>query len=128
MHPSPSALNETALLRLQELGGNQLVSEMIDLFLTHAPRLIEAARAGCFARDSAAVLRAVHSLKNNASVLGVEDLRQLAYEFEMLLREEEHLEQLPERLAALQDSISSAARALLERRRSLHEASAAGRI
>jgi HPt (histidine-containing phosphotransfer) domain-containing protein len=121
MHASPSALDEAALHRLEQLGGNQLVGEMIDLFLVHGPRLIETAWAGWFAQDFAAIQRAIHSLKTSAGTLGAEYLRRLAQDFELALRTEALPQQVPERIEALNDGIQLAAIALRERRQGLYQ-------
>ncbi len=50
------------------------VSDLIDQFLTDAPELVEAARAGVASGDAGEVRRALHTLTSNAATFGATDL------------------------------------------------------
>jgi HPt (histidine-containing phosphotransfer) domain-containing protein len=72
------------LARLEELGGDSFVSEMIGLFLETTPQRLQAARDGLSAADLEAVEHAVHSLKSSAGNLGADEVQDLAGRLETL--------------------------------------------
>ncbi|MGK7311106.1 MAG: Hpt domain-containing protein [Candidatus Longimicrobiales bacterium M2_2A_002] len=72
------ALDDSALARLDRIGGGSFIVEMIDLFLENAPIRLEAARAAHDAGDLATLHRAVHSLKSTAANLGARSLQRAA--------------------------------------------------
>ena len=74
----------SALEMLKRLGGDKLVSDVIDVFTANAPRLIFAARAGAEANNGDAVARSLHSLKSSAGQLGAARMQQLCAKGEML--------------------------------------------
>lgn len=78
----PCPLDPLALTRLRRLGGDRFLREMIELFLEHVPKRIEAACAGVRQGDLLAVERAGYSLNSSARNLGVTELRELAFEIE----------------------------------------------
>ena len=55
-------------------GDTTFVSDLIDQFLTDAPELVEAARAGVASGDAGEVRRALHTLTSNAATFGATDL------------------------------------------------------
>ncbi len=73
-----------AVARLHELGGVTFVREMIDLFLSHGPTRLEAARRGEQAGDWPAVEQAAHSLKSSAANLGAVSVQDLCDRIESL--------------------------------------------
>jgi HPt (histidine-containing phosphotransfer) domain-containing protein len=72
------------LARLEELGGDSFVCEMIGLFLQTTPQRLQAARDGFSAGDLEAVEHAVHSLKSSAGNLGADEVQDLAGRLETL--------------------------------------------
>jgi GAF domain-containing protein/CheY-like chemotaxis protein/HPt (histidine-containing phosphotransfer) domain-containing protein len=70
------SIDEKALTRLSEgTGGDEgFVSELIGQFLTEAPGLAAAMRAGLDAGDADGVRRAAHTLKSNAATFGANEL------------------------------------------------------
>jgi HPt (histidine-containing phosphotransfer) domain-containing protein len=58
------------------------MDEIIRTFLATAPALVEDAAAASAARDARAFLRAVHTLKTSAGMLGAGELSRLAREAE----------------------------------------------
>ncbi|MEP6759331.1 MAG: response regulator, partial [Actinomycetota bacterium] len=76
----PDAADQTietdVLARLSEgVGGDAaFVSELIEQFVTDAPALVAAARAGIETSDEAEVRRAAHTLKSNAATFGARQL------------------------------------------------------
>src|SRR2546423_826524 len=49
--PAPETVDARTVERLRRFGGTELVRDMIDLFLTHVPVRVEAARRGPAAAD-----------------------------------------------------------------------------
>jgi HPt (histidine-containing phosphotransfer) domain-containing protein len=77
-------LDPAALERLRELGGEALLSKMIDLFLENTPKRIQAALEGERTGNWHEVERAAHSIKSSAANLGLGGLRSLADQVEGL--------------------------------------------
>ncbi|MBL8795062.1 MAG: Hpt domain-containing protein [Planctomycetia bacterium] len=69
---------------LTDLGGEELLAEMIDLFREQAPLKLHEARTALAMGDLHTVNRATHSLKSSAANLGAERLRMLAARVERL--------------------------------------------
>jgi HPt (histidine-containing phosphotransfer) domain-containing protein len=74
----------TALRRLHEAGGADLVQQMVRLFLEHTPSRITILRSGLDGGDRAEMERAAHSMKSSAAHLGLESLRSQAARIEEL--------------------------------------------
>ncbi|HEX9123624.1 MAG TPA: response regulator, partial [Actinomycetota bacterium] len=70
------SIDPAALRRLLEnMGGDrELVSELVEQFLSDAPGLVAAARRGLEAGDADEVRRAAHTLKSNAATFGANEL------------------------------------------------------
>jgi CheY-like chemotaxis protein len=70
------SIDEMALTRLSEgTGGDEgFVSDLIEQFVTEAPDLVAAMRAGLDAGDADGVRRAAHTLKSNAATFGANEL------------------------------------------------------
>ena len=81
------ALDLGALARLDRIGGNEFVVEMIELFLENAPQRLESAREAFDGRDMVTLHRSVHSLKSTAANLGAQGLRAAAESAEALANE-----------------------------------------
>lgn len=71
-------LDDSALARLDRIGGRPFVVEMIELFLENAPVRLATAREAYDAGDLATLHRAVHSLKSTAANLGARSLQRTA--------------------------------------------------
>lgn len=76
-------LDGVALERLKSLGGDELLAQMIDLFLEHGAERLNAAVAGEQSGDRVAVERAAHSLKSTAGNLGAQALQRSAQAIEL---------------------------------------------
>jgi HPt (histidine-containing phosphotransfer) domain-containing protein len=115
---SAEVLDETALERLKALGGDELLAEMIDLFLEHGTERLQAALAGRRGGDRAAIERAAHSLKSTAGNLGAQALQRTAQAVELVAAsaEEPALEELMHELEARFAEVRAA---LVEQRRML---------
>lgn len=77
-------LDRLALERLRRFGGDTLLSQMIDLFVSTAPPRLDAAYAAASSRDCGGVQAALHALKSSAGQLGATSLQQLCEEGETL--------------------------------------------
>lgn len=108
-------LDAVALTRLKELGGSQLVREMIALFALHAPRQLDVADAAWAARNLNVLRRSVHSLKSTAANLGATALNDLAAAAELALVEQELPPDIPQRLASMRAELERVTAALRER-------------
>jgi HPt (histidine-containing phosphotransfer) domain-containing protein len=86
--PSPGLFDERVVQRLVDsMGGDEaIVSELIGQFLTDAPALIEAARAGAASGDAGEVRRALHTLTSNAATFGATDLAVVTRQLEELAK------------------------------------------
>jgi two-component system, sensor histidine kinase and response regulator len=71
-----------ALARLARWGGDQLVRQMVELFLAQAPERLEAARAGLAAGSADEVQRAAHALKSSSAQVGALRVSALCVEIE----------------------------------------------
>lgn len=77
-------LNDSAIDRLARLGGDDLVRQMIELFLEHGPGRMAALVDGSGAGDAVRVERAAHTLKSTAGNLGAGRLQATAETVEAL--------------------------------------------
>lgn len=77
-----SALDESALARLREWGGDELLGQLIGIFLTNAPVRMSQIRSVGSGADIAEAERGAHSLKSSAANLGAMQVRELAEEIE----------------------------------------------
>jgi HPt (histidine-containing phosphotransfer) domain-containing protein len=75
-------LDDTALARLRRVGGEQLVRQMVALFLESTPQRLVVARTGEQQGDREAVTRAMHALKSSAGNVGALRLQDLASHLE----------------------------------------------
>src|SRR4051794_23058766 len=112
-------LDAAALDRLEELGGNQLVREMIALFVIHGPRQLDAACAAWDVRNLEVLRRSVHSLKSSAANLGARGLSDLAAGAELALVDQELPPDIPQRLAAMHAELERVADALRQQHEQL---------
>ena len=79
----PDEVLEVATLeRLNRIGGQEFLVEMIDLFLLHAPQRLRTAREALASGDLHQLYRAAHSLKSTAGNLGARGLEDVARRLE----------------------------------------------
>lgn len=106
-------LDDGALARLERIGGNDFVAEMIELFLEHAPRRLSEAREAYEGGDLPTLHRAVHSLKATAANVGAYNLRETAAAAEDRANEHDMdaipplLDDLDRDYAAVQDALAA---------------------
>jgi HPt (histidine-containing phosphotransfer) domain-containing protein len=79
-----SGIDMQALERLRILGGNELVSKMVQLFITHAESSMREAEICLAAGNLKRVQHAAHSLKSSAGNLGAQHVQDLAGQIELL--------------------------------------------
>jgi two-component system sensor histidine kinase/response regulator len=111
-------LDDSALARLDRLGGSKLSGKMIDLFLLHATDRIEAATRAQATGSQTGVLSAMHSLKSSAGNVGARMVQDIAesIEQESVTRD---LEWVGQRLADLREANRRVAALLRQRRETL---------
>jgi HPt (histidine-containing phosphotransfer) domain-containing protein len=107
--------DDSALERLQRLGGNELLRDMIDLFLEESARRLSDARAGHRAQDLELVEAALHGLTSSAGNVGACEMEELARHGAELARTR-HGEEIAEVLARLEAAAQRTAQLLRERR------------
>jgi HPt (histidine-containing phosphotransfer) domain-containing protein len=107
MGKESDAIDVSALERLRKLGGEVLVSKMVDLFISHAEPAIQEASAGVGSGDLDVVRRAAHSLKSSAGNLGAQHVQRLAERIEQSA-EHRNTAELKELMASLKEAYSEA--------------------
>lgn len=71
-------MDPAALERLNRIGGQEFLVEMVELFLEHAPQRLTTANEAFAAGDLATVYRSAHSLKSTAANVGAARLQAMA--------------------------------------------------
>jgi PAS domain S-box-containing protein len=71
------SLDDEALGKLRELGGDDFLGEVIDAFLADAPQLIATLRRSLDEGSTEELRRAAHTLKSNGATLGAEGFAEL---------------------------------------------------
>ena len=79
-------VSETTFAALREMAGEQLVNELIDVFLEEAPKMIDAMHDALGTQSVDDFRRNAHSLKSNADTFGASDLAALARDLEVMAR------------------------------------------
>lgn len=77
-----SEIDMLTLERLRKLGGDELLTSMVLLFISHADSAIRSAADGVAAGDFEALRKAAHSLKSSAGNVGARRLQGLADQME----------------------------------------------
>ena len=77
-----AGFDETALNRLSEMVGADVMQEIIDLFREHTPQRIESAREALRSGMLDEVARAMHSLKSSAAMIGASRVEEIAIRME----------------------------------------------
>ena len=103
------------LRALQEVTGQDLLSQVIDLYLRDAPARLEEIRSALAGGDVSAAERLAHSLKGSSSNLGAPAVESVAAELEQLLAQGAH-EGTGEVIDRLAVEVDRACRALDELR------------
>jgi len=82
-------LNESAIDRLQEWGGPNLVKKMVRLFLDTSHQRVDQVRDGLANDGLTEAERGAHSLKSSAANLGATELQEISASMERLLSVED---------------------------------------
>jgi HPt (histidine-containing phosphotransfer) domain-containing protein len=104
---SEAIIEANVLEKLRQLGGEELLSEMIALFISHADSMIGDAVKGYEAGALNLVRQAAHSLNSSAGNLGAYQLQSLAGKIESLA-EYRNSEEIRPLLTKLQDAYIAA--------------------
>lgn len=107
----PKVLDQAALDRLREWGGEKLLAQMIRLFLENAPTRMEQIRTGVSSETADEAEKGAHSLKSSAANIGAETIRALAAEMEHAASDGD-VAAVAERLPALEDAFARGIEAL----------------
>jgi two-component system, sensor histidine kinase and response regulator len=83
----PPLIDAGVLRNIAALARPALLNSMIDLYLTHSPRLLAAIEAACAGAQPAALFEALHTFRSSTANLGGVRLATLARECETLVRE-----------------------------------------
>lgn len=75
-------LDEAALARLREMGGEELVQQLLEMYVTSAPGRAAEGLAALDRGDMAGAERAFHSLKSSSANVGASAARALCAELE----------------------------------------------
>src|SRR4051812_1071177 len=86
------------LAMLRRVGGDKLISDLIDLMLESTPRRLETMRAARNAGDVEQVGRLAHGLTSSAGNLGLADVQQAALDVEQCANDGGALAELLDRL------------------------------
>lgn len=78
----PDVLDQSALDRLREWGGDKLLGQMVKLFLENAPVRLKQIRDGLGNGDIAESEKGAHSLKSSSANVGAFQVRAAAAEME----------------------------------------------
>jgi CheY-like chemotaxis protein/HPt (histidine-containing phosphotransfer) domain-containing protein len=87
--PVRPAINRAALQHFHKMMGedSDALGDLIDSFLTEAPKLLRQIREALAAGETSMLQRAAHTLKSNAALFGAEALALLCKELELMARE-----------------------------------------
>ena len=87
--PAPTAgetLDSSVLAELREIGGDELVHELMAVFVERTPERLRAAESCHAAGDAAGAAAALHSLRSAAGTVGARRLSELAGRLERAAR------------------------------------------
>ena len=79
---APATLDESALTRLRELGGDDFAADMVRMFHQYAEAQLDQARKALGADDIPGVEKAIHPLKTSAGHVGAMAMKELCQEIE----------------------------------------------
>ena len=99
--PEPTTVDEKLFEELKESVGADFIGELIDAFLTDAPRMLAEMHQALSAGSAEGFRRPAHSFKSNSATFGALTLSALAKELEMMGKGGA-LEGAPDKLAQLE--------------------------
>lgn len=89
---SGGSYDASALQRLERMGGNKLLLELIEMFLEHVPKKLDDARNALDQSDLPLVADTMHSLKSSAGMIGATGFYRLTERAELKAREGDQVE------------------------------------
>ena len=104
-------LDDAALDRLRDWGGEKLLREIVRLFLANSPVRMDQIRTGLAKGDPSEVERGAHSLKSTAANIGASRVSALSSEFESIASAG-RLDGLRDRFPELEEDYAAACGAL----------------
>ena len=110
-----SCIDEAAIAQIREIGGNELLVKLIDLFVEYVGGRLVAARCAVQQDNIDAVRDAVHPIKSSAANLGARHVREIAQQIEQLAKLN-NARHIPARLDDLDGAFALARDALLKLR------------
>ena len=102
-------LDATVVEQIQQLGGDKLLSELVEIFLRQAPHRLQELRAGMAENDLERVAKAAHSFRSSSVSLGARAISEEAGVLERLADQgtgDELGRRLPEFEASLNELLS----------------------
>jgi signal transduction histidine kinase/CheY-like chemotaxis protein len=112
-------LDTTVIDRLAaDSGGPELVTELINIFLTDAPALVENLQDGATTGNTEKIRHAAHTLKSNAASFGAHTLTALCQEAETAARNgvTSHIAELAMKIAAEYEPVADALKSWSQQR------------
>ena len=100
-----SPLDSAVVEQIQQLGGDKLLSELVEIFLSQAPNRLRELRAGIAEDDFERVAKAAHSFRSSSVSLGARAISEAAGVLERLA-DEGAGEEIGRRLPAFEASLS----------------------
>jgi len=110
---NPEIIDPDALARLEEWGGEELVAQMVRLFLQNSPERLDQIRTVAGPESGDIPERGAHSLKSSAANVGAVRVRAVAAEMESAATAG-NLERVRQLLPRLEDAYREAVAALNE--------------
>jgi HPt (histidine-containing phosphotransfer) domain-containing protein len=110
---SEVSLEAAALKQLRDLGGDEFIAEVVDIFLADAPALIASLRSALDGQDTEELRRAAHTLKSNGSTFGAVAFSELCRTVEQRAKEgrldgvSELLDRIEREYKVLQEALAS---------------------
>ncbi len=80
-------IDESAIQRIRDIGGDELVAKMINLFLTHAPQNYQLALEAKDEQNLKQLAESVHAIKSSSGNFGAQPLFDSSETVERLARE-----------------------------------------
>ena len=108
-------IDAKAISSIRDIGGDELLAKLIDLFVDYVAGRIAAAKAAAQQADWTAVQDAVHPIKSSAANLGAQHVREIARQIERLAKEK-NTAHIPARIADLEAAFLVAREALQKTR------------
>jgi HPt (histidine-containing phosphotransfer) domain-containing protein len=104
-------IDATAINSIREIGGDELLAKLIDLFRDYVGGRIAAAKTALQQGDITGVQDAVHPVKSSAANLGAQHVREIARQIEQLAKTGT-VSPIPDRLHELEIAFAAASEAL----------------